>query len=63
MNPDRLCAWDERIGIFGGRPELSTSLSPAVDNLINRCKIKGFRFILCATMGYVPSPQDVVKSS
>jgi hypothetical protein len=32
IDPDRLCAWDEKIGIFGGRPKLSTWLSPAVDN-------------------------------
>jgi hypothetical protein len=63
MNPDRLCAWDEQIGIFGGRLELSTSLSPAVDNFVNRSKIKWFRFILCATMRYIPSPQDLVKNA
>jgi hypothetical protein len=63
MNPDRLCAWSEQIGIFGGRPELSTSLSPTVDNFINRRKIKRFRFIPCATMRYIPSPQDFVKNA
>jgi hypothetical protein len=61
MNPDRLCVWDEQIGFFGGRPELSTSLSPAVDNLIKHRKIKRFRFLIRATIGYVSIPQDFIK--
>jgi hypothetical protein len=32
--------WDEKIEIFGGCLELSTQLSPAVDNLVNRLIIK-----------------------
>jgi hypothetical protein len=56
MDPDRLCAWDEKIGIFGGRLELSTWLSPAVDNSINRCKIRGLRSIPCATIRCILSP-------
>jgi hypothetical protein len=54
MDPDRLCVWDEKIGITGGRPKLFTPLSPAVDNPINRCKIYKLRFILLTTMRRVP---------
>jgi hypothetical protein len=54
LDPDRLCAWDEKIGITGGRPELSTWLSPPVDNLRNRCKIKQLQFIFMATIRCFP---------
>jgi hypothetical protein len=56
IDPDRLCAWDEKIGIFGGRLELSTWLSPAVDNSINRWRIRGLRFIPGATMRRILTP-------
>ena len=39
IDPDGLCLWDEKMGITDGRLELSTPLSPAVDNLIKLCKI------------------------
>jgi hypothetical protein len=54
MDPDRLCAWDEKIGITGGRCRLSTPLSPAVDNLINRCETSQLQFISLATMRRIP---------
>jgi hypothetical protein len=54
MDPDRLCAWDEKIRITGGRPELSTPLSPPVDNLRKRCEIRELRFTLMATMRCFP---------
>jgi hypothetical protein len=54
MDPDRLCVWDEKLGITGGLPELSTSLSPPVDNSINRREINDFRFIPGATIRRVP---------
>jgi hypothetical protein len=54
MDPDRLCVWDEKLGITGGLPELSTPLSPPVDNSINRCEINGLRFIPGATIRRVP---------
>ena len=50
MNPDRLCAWDEKIGIFGGRPELSTALSPVVDNLQNLWKLRYLRLTFASTI-------------
>jgi hypothetical protein len=56
IDPDRLCAWDEKIGIFGGRLELSTWLSPAVDNSINRWRIRGLRFIPATTMRRILGP-------
>jgi hypothetical protein len=54
MDPDRLCAWDEKIGITGGRRELSTRLSPPVDKLRNPCGINQLQFKLMATMRCVP---------
>jgi hypothetical protein len=54
MDPDRLCAWGEKIGITGGRRKLSTPLSPAVDNRINRCETIELQFIFLATMSRVP---------
>ena len=61
LDPGRLSAWDEKTEIFGGRPKLSTRLSPAVDNLINRLKINRLRFTPLAAMRCVPNPYDLVK--
>jgi hypothetical protein len=36
IDPDLLGTGDEKTGVTGGRFELSTSLSPAVDNSVNR---------------------------
>jgi hypothetical protein len=54
MDPDRLCAWDEKIGSTGRRLELSTQLSPPVDNLRNRCGINQLQFMFMPTMRCIP---------
>jgi hypothetical protein len=62
LDPDRLCAWDEKIGIIGGRAELSTPLSPAVDNLITLCEMNGLRFTRLATMRCIPGHATVRRA-
>ena len=54
INPDLLCAWDEKIGIIDGYPGLSTPLSPAVDNRINLCKMRRLWFPSRTAMRYIP---------
>jgi hypothetical protein len=54
MDPDRLCAWDVKIGITGGRSKLSTPLSPPVDNSRNRREVNTLRLILMPTMKLIP---------
>jgi hypothetical protein len=61
LDPGRLSLWDEETEIFGGRPKLSTWLSPAVDNLINLLKINRLRFTLLATMRRISDSYALVN--
>jgi hypothetical protein len=61
IGPDRLCVWDEKKEIFGGRPKLSTWLSPVVDNLIKHLKNNMIRLMICATMRSVSESDNLLK--
>jgi len=54
LDPDLLGNGDEKTGLTGGRFELSTSLSPAVDNSVKRRYFNGIRRMSTATMLSIP---------